>query len=115
MSLDGYIVTHKAFGEGRILHAGAGHITVRFAETEKTFVYPDAFKSFMTIADEEANRVIREDLQKSDEATAREEESRRRERERQKARGVVIPGGRPLSERESTYSPVRNNTEETAD
>ncbi len=106
MSLEGYLVTHKAFGEGRVLRADDRYITVRFADVEKTFVYPDAFKGFMTISDEEANAAILADLQRSDEKNARSRENRQRQIEMQKQRGVVIPGGRPLSERESTYSPV---------
>ncbi len=105
MCLEGYTVTHKAFGEGRVLSANDHYITVRFAETDKTFVYPDAFKSFMTIADEEAMMAIRADLQHADEETARREESRRREREMQRGKGVVLSGYRTQVEDNSSYQP----------
>ncbi len=104
MSLEGYIVTHKAFGQGTVLRSSDRYITVRFSEVEKTFVYPDVFKGFMTIADAGANDVISADLQRATEATARAEETRRLERERQKACGVVIPGFRPPVDHEAAYT-----------
>ncbi len=106
MCLEGYTVTHKAFGEGQILCANDRYITVRFAGMEKTFVYPDAFKGFMTIADEAVMSTIRADLQKSAEETARVEDRRRREREMQKSKGVVIPGYQPVSNSESPFTTV---------
>ncbi len=104
MCLDGYTVTHKAFGEGQVLCSSDRYITVRFASAEKTFVYPDAFKGFMTIADEKVMDAIRADLERSDAETARAEEKRRHEREMQKSKGVVIPGYQMVNTTESPFS-----------
>ncbi len=112
MSLEGYTVTHKAFGEGQVLRSDERYITVRFATMEKTFVYPDVFRGFMTIADDGVNEVIRADLQKSEAAAAIAEENRRREVERQKACGVVIPGFRPPVDHEQAYTPVSEDSAE---
>ncbi len=112
MCLEGYTVTHKAFGEGKILSASDRYITVRFTGVEKTFVYPDAFKGFMTIADEEAMNAIREDLQRSDAESARIEENRRREREMQRAKGVVIPGYQPPADPDSRFATVPDESAE---
>ncbi len=106
MCLEGYTVTHKAFGEGQILCASDRYITVRFAGMEKTFVYPDAFKGFMTIADEAVMNEIRADLEKSAEASAIAEDRRRREREMQRSKGVVIPGYQPVTVNESPFHTV---------
>lgn len=48
-------ITHKAFGAGTVIFADEVHICIRFSDenqTEKTFLYPEAFESFLTLADE---------------------------------------------------------------
>ncbi len=111
MSLEGYTVTHKAFGVGQVLRSDEHYITVRFSEKEKTFVYPDVFNGFMTISDDTANNVIHEDLKRSGEEAALAEENRRREVERQKACGVVIPGFRPPVDHEPTFAASQEDGE----
>jgi hypothetical protein len=50
-------VTHKTFGTGKIKEVENGHVVIVFGAsdsgepTEKKFVYPDAFKSFLKIDD----------------------------------------------------------------
>lgn len=47
-------VTHKAFGAGIVLSADETHIRIRFSDqeqSEKTFLYPDAFETFLTLTD----------------------------------------------------------------
>ncbi len=106
MCLEGFTVTHEAFGQGQVLSADEHYITVRFAGMDKTFVYPDAFKAFMTITDEEAMSAVRADLQRSDEEHARKEEIRRRERESERAKGVVVPGYQPPQDASSPFATV---------
>ncbi len=112
MCLEGYTVTHKAFGEGQVLCVSDRYITVRFAGMDKTFVYPDAFKGYMVVNDEAAMQEVQADLQRSDEETARVEETRRLERERQRSKGVVIPGYQPPVEAQSPFATVPDESAE---
>lgn len=48
-------ITHKAFGAGTVVFADGSHICIRFSDenqTEKTFLYPEAFETFLTLDDE---------------------------------------------------------------
>ena len=40
----GQLVTHKTFGEGLVKAIVDGRIIIAFGNSEKVFVYPDAFK-----------------------------------------------------------------------
>lgn len=48
-------ITHKAFGAGTVISADEAHICIRFSNekhAEKTFLYPEAFETFLTLTDE---------------------------------------------------------------
>lgn len=94
MNLEGYEVKHKAFGDGVISRADEKYVTVRFANAEKTFVYPDAFNGFMTLTDATASEAVAADVAASLAAKNAEAENRAREREMQMSHGIVIPGSR---------------------
>lgn len=49
MNLVNEILTHKMFGKGRIIKHQDNYISVSFEIGEKTFVYPSAFESFLTL------------------------------------------------------------------
>ena len=51
MNLVNQIVTSKTFGIGTIVAHNGNSITVRFSNTEKKFVYPDAFTMFLKCED----------------------------------------------------------------
>lgn len=58
------IVTHKSFGKGKVQKINDGYVIVSFDDEEKKFVYPEAFKRFLSIKDsliaEKVNGVIEE-------------------------------------------------------
>jgi hypothetical protein len=51
MELRGEIVTHSVFGSGQIIDFTNNYVTVLFDEskTEKKFIYPSAFGSFLEL------------------------------------------------------------------
>ena len=50
MIFDNLEVKHKSFGDGLVISNNGKYMTVKFATTQKTFVYPDAFENFLTLA-----------------------------------------------------------------
>ena len=51
MNFENLEVKHKAFGAGVIIASDGKYITVKFDSVTKTFVYPDIFERFLTLAD----------------------------------------------------------------
>lgn len=63
MTLENQIVTHKIFGEGKVVeHDDSNYMLVQFSTGNKKFKYPDAFGSFLTIGDVSINTAIKNDL-----------------------------------------------------
>ena len=56
-------VKHKSFGNGVIVAQQGKYITVKFGTAQKIFVYPDAFESFLTLADGSVSDDIMTDIQ----------------------------------------------------
>ena len=98
-------VRHKVFGLGTIVAKDGKYIKVKFAGTEKCFVYPDSFEKFLTLADGSINDEIKADL-----AVAKNEKNRilaakQEENLRAMTHGIVIPGkeGTNETEEEENY------------
>lgn len=58
MNLINEKITHKVFGKGNIVDHDDTIITVDFDDDIKKFVYPDAFKNFITLNDEETAKSL---------------------------------------------------------
>ncbi len=52
-------VLHKTYGEGKICEVTDQVVTVHFADTEKRFVFPDAFREHLILSDAEAGNMSR--------------------------------------------------------
>ncbi|KXL52930.1 hypothetical protein CLNEO_14720 [Anaerotignum neopropionicum] len=63
MNILGKAVKHKTFGDGTIQKLEKNHIIISFSVGNKTFVFPDAFFSFLTTTDEELNFLVGELLE----------------------------------------------------
>ncbi len=85
-------VMHKAFGKGTVVSVNGKYFTVKFASSQKTFVYPDAFEKFLTLADGSTSDVIDTDLQTAKAQKQRELDKKNEENHRAMTRGIVIPG-----------------------
>lgn len=91
MNIVGLTVIHKAFGRGIAVTLTDSHVTVRFDAGDKTFQYPDAFETYLSLEDSAAMAAIRTELQArkaAREAKAAEEKARR-------ARTVAPPAPPP--------------------
>ena len=73
-------ITHKVFGEGNIVDHDDSIITVDFNKDIKKFVYPDAFKKFITLNDRNTAKHLKQVLLKR----KMEEEALERKREEEK-------------------------------
>ena len=92
MSLENLEVLHKAFGKGTVVSTNGQYITVKFETAQKTFVYPDIFEKFLTLADGSISQQILDDLKVSKEAKQKVLDKKNEENLRAMTRGIVIPG-----------------------
>lgn len=56
-------VKHKVFGCGTITELTSAYLTVNFGDSEKKFVYPDAFEKYLTSTDPELMKQVDKDIQ----------------------------------------------------
>ena len=94
MELIGQSVQHKTLGVGIIESSDGKYLSVRFGVGLKTFVYPAAFRDYLTVSDPALEKEIAEALAASDAARERVEARRREESRYLAKKGVVIPGNR---------------------
>ena len=115
MSLENLEVLHKAFGKGTVVSTNGQYITVKFETVQKTFVYPDIFEKFLTLADGTVSQQILDDLRVSKDAKQRILEKKNEENLRAMTRGIVIPGKENLNpEADDEEGRLKNNDQEEA-
>lgn len=115
MSLENLEVLHKAFGKGTVVSTNGQYITVKFETAQKTFVYPDIFEKFLTLADGSISQQILDDLKVSKEAKQKVLDKKNEENLRAMTRGIVIPGKENLNpETDDEEGRSKNNDHEEA-
>ena len=115
MSLENLEVFHKAFGKGTVVSTNGQYITVKFETAQKTFVYPDIFEKFLTLADGSISQQILDDLKVSKEAKQKVLDKKNEENLRAMTRGIVIPGKENLNpETDDEEGRSKNNDHEEA-
>ena len=92
MSFENLLVKHKAFGDGVVVKKNEKYITVKFANAEKTFVYPDVFSGYLTLADGTVSDEINADIERVKKAKQDIIDRKNEENLRAMTRGIVIPG-----------------------
>ena len=85
-------IKHKTFGEGTVKAMDGKYITASFGSFEKKFVYPDAFESFITLADGTVSDEILEDIKNAKTAKQIIIDRKNEENLRAMTHGIVIPG-----------------------
>ena len=105
-------VMHKSFGIGVITAINGKYITVKFANCEKNFVYPDAFEKFLTLADGSVSADILSDLESSKHAKAVIKEKKDLENIHSMTHGMVIPGKETSTENEDEESSKNGENDE---
>lgn len=58
MDLIGQPIKHRIFGPGVVTDLAGDSVTISFKDTEKKFIYPDAFQTFLVFNDRESQRYI---------------------------------------------------------
>jgi len=76
-------ITHKVFGEGNIVDHEESIITIDFNEEIKKFVYPDAFRKYITLNDQSTAKAFEEIFLKREKEEAVLELKREEEKEQQ--------------------------------
>ena len=92
MVLENLQVKHKAFGVGSVVEVQGKYIKVKFENAEKTFVYPDIFEKFLTLADGSVSDEIKNDLSLANAEKERIVAKKKEENIRAMTKGIVIPG-----------------------
>lgn len=98
MSFDNLVVKHKSFGMGTVVSMQGKYITVNFDNAKKTFVYPDVFDGFLTLADGSIPLEITYDIAKSKLAKQQIIDKKLEENVRAMKKGIVIPGKEVVNE-----------------
>ena len=115
MVLENLHVKHRSFGDGVVTSTNGKYFTVNFSAGNKTFVYPDIFEKFLTLADGTVSDEILADLDSTKAAKQRELDKKNEENIRAMTRGIVIPGKENLSpDSEDEEGRNRNNENEEA-
>ncbi len=92
MVLENLSVRHKTFGIGTVVATSGKYMTVRFEVGDKSFVYPDSFEKFLTLADGTINEEITADLQASIAAKQQIIDKKNEENLHSMTHGKVVPG-----------------------
>jgi hypothetical protein len=92
MILENLEVKHKTFGEGLVISNNGKYMTVKFGTAQKTFVYPDAFESFLTLSDGSVSDEILADIKLAKDAKQQILNKKNEENLRAMTMGIVIPG-----------------------
>lgn len=92
MVLENLEVQHKAFGKGTVVLFNGKYITVDFEKGRKTFVYPDAFETFLTLPGGTIPEDIQKDISESNRKKREIAEAKQAENRRSMDHGIVMPG-----------------------
>lgn len=92
MVLDNLQVKHKVFGLGTVVATSGKYMTISFDGVEKSFVYPDSFEKYLTLADGTVSDEILADLALVSAEKQRIIEKKLEENLHSMKHGIVIPG-----------------------
>ncbi len=98
MVLENLCVNHTTFGRGVIAEVKGKYLTVKFAQTQKVFVYPDAFEKFLTCEDGTVPSEILTDLSAALEQKRKLADAKTAENRHAMDHGIVIPGKETVAE-----------------
>lgn len=104
-------VKHKTFGLGTVVSMDGKYMRIKFESAEKSFVYPDAFEKFLTLADGTVSEEILADLAVSNDRKEKILAAKREENIRSMTHGIVIPGKEGTPEGEEEESGYKNNSD----
>ncbi len=82
MNLIGQTIKHKAFGSGVVTNISDGIISICFQNDEKRFIYPDAFRNFLVLKDENTQQQVKKQIELLDKESQKIREAEQVERKR---------------------------------
>ncbi len=107
------LVRHTTFGVGSVVDFQGKYMKIKFANTEKTFVYPDAFERFLTLADGTVSGDILADLDEMRKQKRALQDKKNEELLHTMTHGIVIPGKEvPAFESSDTESRLKSEEPE---
>lgn len=112
MILENLEVKHKSFGNGVVVSDQGKYIKIKFENTEKIFVYPDAFESFLTMADGTVPEDILSDIEANKRTKQAIIDKKNEENLRAMTKGIVIPG-KEMTQMESDEDENRYKNQES--
>lgn len=83
-------VIHGTFGKGNVIKCDDSYIRISFKSGDKRFVFPDAFKDFITFSDQKATDLVEEKLKIKEEKIKMEELLLQEERELEQERLDIL-------------------------
>lgn len=112
MNLDNLEVKHKAFGLGTVVSTDGKYMTIRFESAVKSFVYPDSFEKYLTLADGTVSEEIKSDLAKVSAIKQSILDKKVAENLHSMKHGIVIPGKELTAESEDEESQYKSSDSE---
>lgn len=98
--LVGEKVFYKTFGEGTVLSIENGRINIVLTKSGevKTFIYPDAFKTFLSLEDNHMNNAVQEQINQKEQSLRKKEEAEKRAENELRSASIRLntPTHRPL-------------------
>lgn len=82
MNIIGQPIQHKTFGSGIVTAFTGEIITVCFQDSEKKFIYPDAFKNFLALKDQKIQQSIERRIEDREAAIQQKNQMEQAERDR---------------------------------
>ena len=112
MNLDNLVVKHKAFGLGTVVSTDGKYMTIRFDGAVKSFVYPDSFEKYLTLADGTVSEEILADLAESSAIKQSILDKKLAENLHSMKHGIVIPGKEITPDSEDEDGQYKQNDSE---
>ena len=109
MDLIGQPVKHEAFGSGIVTDLSDGIVTVCFQNSEKRFIYPDAFHHFLTLKNRKTQQYIESQIKDREIAAQekRQAEQQQQQRKRKEHHDARCPSGYRFIQKGSTVGDLR--------
>lgn len=82
MNLIGQPIKHRTFGPGIVTDLSEGTVTICFQNSEKKFIFPDAFRGFLLLKDQKTQRHIEKLIKDRDRAEQKARQDGQAEQER---------------------------------
>lgn len=84
MKLIGQPIKHRIFGAGVVTGLAENTVTICFQDSEKKFIYPDAFQNFLILKDPKTQRRIEKEIADREIATQKERRAEQAKQDRKR-------------------------------